>query len=994
MDSGLGKEGKGHKVESRVRVPLALIAIFLLLLSIIGVSAFFYISRQFEESRRTAVANLGDIADLKVRQICRWHHEQLSHAEFLYDVPMEAEAAKAISGNPKDQKARARFQELMGSIQRNLHYNRVLFLDISGKVLLAAPAEKSWIGPTSQSLAMDAIKTGSIQISDMHISKMLPGTVDMDVFVPLKSSSGVEGVLSMEISPYDFLFPTIQSWPTSSKTAETLLIRRDGDDVVFLNTLRHAKNSPMSMRLPIAQNQDLPAVMALNGGDRIVEGLDYRHEPVLAAVRHVEGTSWFMVSKVDKNEVYGPIRIQAFRTGLIFLAIIVIAGLLVVFLWQRNDKLWLGERLDMEVEKRKLDRALVEEREMLLVTLRSIGDAVITTDTHGQITMMNKVAEDLTGWTSKDAIGRSLAEVFYIVNERNRQLCENPVAKVLETGGVVGLANHTALIRRDGTERSIADSGAPIRNDEGVIFGVVLVFRDVTEEYRLQSTLEEQRTLLELVVEQSLAGSWDWHVKDDKVHFSDSFKHMLGYEGMPSPCSTREWMSLVAQDDVPVSLETFKADILGQGGAVSRKELRYRHKNGSTVHFLRTGKVVEWDAEGGPKRMIGCHVDITERKELEVRLRHSEKLDAIGQLAGGVAHDFNNQLGAILGYAEMLVNEISDPLLQRHAIGIMKAATRSSDLTKMLLAFARKGKYVSVSVNVHSVVMEVVSLLSRIIDKRIEIREFLDADPNTTSGDPTQLQNAILNIAINARDAMPSGGILSFSTTIVDLEEKAFNFEIPAGRYIQVSVTDTGIGMSEEIKRHLFEPFFTTKEVGKGTGLGLAAVYGTVKNHGGAISVYSEEGHGTCFKIYLPLLSGKLEIEQKPVEPAQPRASARILIVDDEELLRDMASQMLKKLGYDVLTAKDGREALAIYSDSWKTIDLVILDMVMPKMGGRDTFIAMRRINKEVKALLASGYSIGDEAQAILDEGVICFLQKPFTSADLSRKVIEALNKA
>ncbi len=977
----------------RPKAPWALIGVFLLLLGIIGASACYYMLRQIEESRRKAVAELSDIADLKVRQISRWHVEQHFHANFIYDAPIIAETAKAFFKNPADAEAKARLEELMSSIQRNLHYNRVVLIDKEGNPAFSCPAEKNWLGPTSKKLSKDALRSGNPIISDIHASKMVPGTVDMDVFVPLKALDGTEpGVMSMEVQLQEFLFPTIQSWPTSSKTAETLLVRRDGEDIVFLNELRHAKNAPMTMRVNIAANPQLPAVMAILNGDKTVEGLDYRNKPVLAAVRHVPETTWAMVSKIDKEEVYAPIKSQAFKTGAIFLAIIVIAGLLGVFLWQRNDKGWFKRQLDLELERNKLDKQVFEEKERLLVTLRSIGDAVITTDPKGHVTMLNKVAEELTGWTGAEAQGRPLDEVFHIISEVSRELCESPVTKVLESGGIVGLANHTALVRRDGTERSIADSGAPIRDEKGEIFGVALVFRDVTEEYKVQKVLEEQRQLLELILEQALAGYWDWRVKDDKVFLSDSFKRMLGYEEMPPICSTAEWRALMHPEDLAASIEAFESHIRERGEAPYRKELRYRHKGGSVIHVLCTGKVVEWDEAGNPLRMIGCHVDISGRKELEERLRHSEKMDAIGQLAGGVAHDFNNQLGAILGYAEMLGNELSEPLLQSYAIGIMKAARRSSDLTKQLLAFARKGKYVTAPVNIHAVIMDVVSLLARSIDKRIEIRESLEAEPHTTSGDPTQLQNAFLNIAINARDAMPSGGVLSFATHVVELEEKAFNFEIPAGSYILVSVSDTGVGMDEETKQHLFEPFFTTKEVGKGTGLGLAAVYGTVKNHGGAVSVYSEPGHGTCFKIYLPLLSEVQEPpEQKPSEPPPAKASARILVVDDEELLRDMASLMLRKLGYEVIACKDGEEAIARYAESWHSIDLVILDMVMPKMGGRDTFIAMRKINKDLRSLLSSGYSIGEEAQEILNDGVLGFIQKPYSSSELAKKVAEAI---
>ncbi|MBN2712219.1 MAG: response regulator [Planctomycetes bacterium] len=423
---------------------------------------------------------------------------------------------------------------------------------------------------------------------------------------------------------------------------------------------------------------------------------------------------------------------------------------------------------------------------------------------------------------------------------------------------------------------------------------------------------------------------------------------------------------------------------------VWRGENRLRHRDG---HIIPVDQVIfpVYDSDDNLFAMGTIMRDISEQKQIEERLRQKEKMEAIGQLAGGVAHDFNNQLGGILGYAELLSSKLEDLKLRHAAERILQAALRAADLTKQLLAFARKGKFLVVPVDIHSIIDEVISLLEHSIDKKIMLRRDFKAEIPMTMGDPTQLQNVFLNLALNARDAMPKGGTLLFSTELVDLDDTAFGFDIPADKYIQICVSDSGEGISPEIKKRIFEPFFTTKGQGKGTGLGLAAAYGTVKNHHGAISVYSEIGHGTTFKIYLPWhCEAELNIEPGTEVPLQA-GNARVMVVDDEEIIRELASEMLRSVGYKVTTCSCGKEAISHYQDSWQHINLVILDMIMPDLGGRDVFVEMRKINPHVRALLSSGYSINGEAQEILDEGVLGFIQKPFRMNDICRKVNDTL---
>ena len=386
-------------------------------------------------------------------------------------------------------------------------------------------------------------------------------------------------------------------------------------------------------------------------------------------------------------------------------------------------------------------------------------------------------------------------------------------------------------------------------------------------------------------------------------------------------------------------------------------------------------------------------LDAAEQKRLEERLRQTQKMEVIGQLAGGVAHDFNNMLTAILGSAELLERCVMEnPTATKLLANIKKAASRSADLTGQLLAFSRKGQKKDVRVCIETTIHEVISLLERTIDKNITLETRLIAKNTDVTGDPSLLQNALLNLGVNARDAMPEGGVITFTTANVELdssycESSAFN--ITPGPYIEIAVSDAGTGITEENIQHVFEPFFTTKEVGKGTGLGLAAVYGTITDHLGCINIYSEPGIGTVFKIYLPLSGGK-----KTVAPSADeliRGSGGILLVDDEEILRDVGKSLLEELGYRVYLAEDGEQALEVYARDKKDISLVILDMLMPRMGGKETLVRLMDEYPDIRVLISSGFHQERTVDDLVKLGARGFLQKPYIKQELGKAVAEAL---
>lgn len=380
-----------------------------------------------------------------------------------------------------------------------------------------------------------------------------------------------------------------------------------------------------------------------------------------------------------------------------------------------------------------------------------------------------------------------------------------------------------------------------------------------------------------------------------------------------------------------------------------------------------------------------------EKESMREQLFQSQKMESIGTLAGGVAHDFNNMLQGILGYTSLIkMNTPSDSPIYKPLEIIEQTSIRAAELTKQLLGFARKGKVIIEPLNLNEIVNDTLNIISRIFDKSIEIRTAIQDNIWTIEGDRSQLQQVILNLCLNARDAMPHGGVLTINTSneILNVEEFQEAKE-GTGKYVVLSITDTGTGVDEKIRDRIFEPFFTTKDIGKGTGMGLAMVYGVVKNHDGFVRFQSKTGKGSSFVIYLQATHK----QQAKIEPGIRelfKGSGTILVIDDEKVIRNFTKAVLERLGYDVLDADNGREGVEIYKKWNNKIKLVILDMIMPKMGGRETFGLLKEINPEAKILISSGFGMDEQIKKILETGAVGFIQKPYDIIEFAESIKKA----
>ena len=432
-------------------------------------------------------------------------------------------------------------------------------------------------------------------------------------------------------------------------------------------------------------------------------------------------------------------------------------------------------------------------------------------------------------------------------------------------------------------------------------------------------------------------------------------------------------------------------------------ELECRRRDGS-IFFAELSASIIRSSEGDLAGIQGILRDISERKksereksQLEQKLRQSEKMQVIGQLAGGIAHDFNNQLAGIMGFAELIkADNQKDSDTFTAAQSITSIANRAADLTGKLLAFARKGNYHSDVIDIHSIIAEVAVILSRSIDRSISIEQRLDAVPSCVKGDPGQIQNALLNIALNARDAMQHGGTLSFLTSVRNIDssfKSDYQHTFTPGKYIHIAISDTGTGIDDETKSHLFEPFFTTKEPGKGTGMGLAAVYGTIQAHNGILNVTSVVSEGTTFHIYLPVVDETVSQTGTPAPQDIVPGSGSILLIDDELNVGRMFSMLLRRIGYTIEICPNGEDAIKLFEENPGGFDAIILDLILPGMSGKDVFRKLRGIRRDIPILLCSGYSADNDVRKLLRDDMTLFIQKPFTMSELSHQTSLLLSK-
>lgn len=1396
----------------------------------------------YREQERSQLAevnrDLSAIGQLKAEQIVAWRTERLSDAGLITGSPFVSDAVAELLTGRDTARATEMLMADFAALRDQHAYEDVFLVTGDGEIVLSLTGVRGRLADASTRAVETAFTEGRATLTDIHLGETHRAphlSAVAPIFDPRYPGREPMAAILLVTDTAKTLYPIIKSWPMPSLTAETVLVRRDGDDVLFLNELRHRSGTALQLRIPLSQS-DLPATAAVLGNYGVIQGQDYRGIDVLAVALPVPGSPWAIVSKEDTSESLAVWRFRA--AGIIVFVASVMALLVVVAIAVTHAQ--RGQQYQTLYESEAALRAM-EER--YGTTLRSIGDAVISTDVEGVVELINPVAESVTGWTSEEACGLPIQDVFRIVNEDTGRVLESPVERVLREGVVVGLASHTVLISKDGSRCSIADSGAPIYDAKGNVSGVVLVFRDTTEEReherRLQESLNKQKHLLGVLgairdvnqiitretdrerliqgacecitgrfeggsacialvdrvgafaglghaghggqfeqAKESLdRGQWpacaleilqspglvamdqpepgcgcpgssdassvptgDSGPASDNAAFGIRLEHEGRVYGLFTATVPRVFVddqderALFAEmaDDVAFALATIEVTkqqhelerkyaaaleatsdavvvtdmdglvtacnpgaekLLGYGAGeligshvsnISPKELHAEQseimrraiesgsvqgvtservrKDGTRVpveltvnvqrdengvpqglvgiirdiserlaaesavleqqrildqtgsmakiggweHDLTTGeavwtgalydivgiergakppgverhlsyylpeyrKILEqayrqaahegvpfdlelqgrrengeifwcraygepvhvdgkcarlrgtfqditvlkeaelelvaqeekyrlladntsdviwvitpderftyvnpaaeamlgWppedmigtplsqhcdqeshafmrvklmeaiaalpevktltfesrlqtrdgkqvpveivgrvllDQDGAPTALQGVTRDISERKrdyaereELRSQLFQAQKMESVGRLAGGVAHDFNNMLQVILGNTEVALQraDISDEL-QGDLKEIRSAAQNSANLTRQLLAFARRQTAAPKVLELNETVSGMLKMLRRLIGEDIRLTWAPGPSLWAVRLDPSQIDQMLANLCVNARDAIGGVGSIDISTgntTINDAYCSQHSGASP-GEHVVLSVRDDGSGMDDSTLSEIFEPFFTTKGLGHGTGLGLSTVYGIVKQNHGWIDVESAVGRGTTFRIYLPRCEDSPDATREDSPPAEsPRGSGqRILLVEDEVAILSLCEAVLGELGYSVATAATPGEALRIASrmEDGGGIDLLVTDVIMPEMNGRDLVERIRERAPDLRALFMSGYTSDViSKRGVLEDGV-CFIQKPFTIDEIAAKVRDALGQ-
>ena len=639
-----------------------------------------------------------------------------------------------------------------------------------------------------------------------------------------------------------------------------------------------------------------------------------------------------------------------------------------------------------QLQIHRIRRQLSEREELFRLISENAADMIAVVDMNGRRIYNSTAYQRVLGYSPDELRGSWSLEQVHPLDRHRVQLAAD---QARATG--IGVSLEYRIRHKDGSWRVFESASSAIKDANGVPEKLVIVNRDITERRRATEALRRSEASIRSVIENAPYGILIATSTGKLLRVNPALQEMLGYDSQIELLRRNLARDLFRD---PSELARIFERIATQQ-SFRDLEIELKRKDGNTSTLRCGGILVK--GPGGEGACVEVFAeDVTEKRSLERQLQVAQKMEAIGRLSGGVAHDFNNLLSVIMGYSQVLKKKLAaDDPLKEHAEEIEKAGLRAASLTRQLLAFSRQQVLAPTVLNMNTLISDMGKMLPRLIGEDIELVLQLDPALASVRADQSQIEQVVMNLAVNARDAMPRGGKLTVATRNVILDE-AFTSRHPGSRvgaFVLLSVTDTGTGMDTATLGHIFEPFFTTKEPGKGTGLGLATVYGVVKQSGGYIWVDSEPGKGSSFSVYLPQVAAEQSVSQPGGSPAQtPQGSETVLLVEDAEALRRLARSLLEQNGYVVLTAADGAEALRVAENMQGKIHLLLTDVVMPGMNGRALADRLVRLREGLKVLYMSGYTY----TAVADHGVLepgtYLLQKPFTEETLLQKVREVLD--
>ncbi len=971
-----------------VRLRPLLLPVAILIALIAGVTALAAI-QAVERGENEAMGRLQTIAAFKVKQVSEWLNERQADIRFVQGN----QALARLYARWRDTGDQASLAELSGRINRFQKLNAFrgfLLFTPHGRCLYASegmPQVKASLDILR--LAQAARAQPEAGVFTLHLEG---GHPCLDFVASLPEAGGKPGgIVVLRVAPEDYLFPLMQTWPIPSASGETLIARRDGNEVLYLNDLRFRREAALRLRLPLAQPHLLMA-QVLQGDVSLGEGLaglDYRQVPVLGVGLAVPGSDWFLIAKIDRAEVMAQARPDLWwivLCGGLGIAVVVASA----YLMRQRQELAFTLR----------ERHLQEERLKALQLLDAIAahspDPIFVKDRQGRYLLFNQAAAKIVGQPAEQVLGKDDTAIF--PPEMAQEIMERDQRLMLE-GGQETFQETLPLPGGGPTCHLMVIKGA-LRDPKGQVTGLFGVGRDVTElreaEEKIRATAHDLATAQEV----AHVGSWRLDGPDAperKLVWSEETYRIFGLP-QGEPVTFGRFLTLVHPEDRERLVAARQAALTGQPFDV---EYRIITPAGQVKWLHGQGELTP-GPDGVPYLGVGAVQDITEhkraeeeRERLQEQLVQAQKMESVGRLAGGVAHDFNNMLSIIMGYTDLALTQAPpEGMLHANLQEIQTAAKRSAELTRQLLAFARKQVIMPRVLDLNQATEGMLKMLRRLIGEDIELIWRPEPGLWPVKVDASQIDQVLANLCVNARDAIAGTGQVTIATANLTLGEEhlAAHPDCAPGQYVRLSVTDTGIGMSPEVAARACEPFFTTKGVGKGTGLGLATVYGIAKQNRGGVSIESQPGQGATLAVFLPRHQGASEASAAPApENAVPVHSETVLVVEDEKVILQMIVAMLKKQGYQALAAASPGEAIGMI-ESGVPADLLLTDVIMPEMTGRELNDRIAKLRPSLRCLYMSGYT----AEVIGQHGVLTaetrFIQKPFSQRELAAQVRAALD--